>query len=256
MLSVGKEHAGFVSEVVFISDTPNADCKLTYYSSECEVEFCGHGTIAAMYDLISRTPELRSRECITVETNCKGFLNIYNRIESEDAIYIAAPEQIQFSLPIDAKQAADILGIDENAIDENLPMDYIEAGLRTLIVPMKTWRDVIRVWPNEAAMREFNARYGIEDFLIFSMDTHNAYHYAHTRVFAPKFGYLEDPATGSANSAFARYMLKNKLWDGSAASLEQGGENRVFNTVKIILQDGKICFGGRATTKIDGMYYL
>ena len=38
-LKIGKEHAGFVSEVVFCSDSKVADCKLTYYSSECEVDF-------------------------------------------------------------------------------------------------------------------------------------------------------------------------------------------------------------------------
>ncbi len=42
---------------------------------------------------------------------------------------------------------------------------------------------------------------------------------AHTRVFAPKFGYLEDPATGSGNSAFGYYMLKNALWDGTPATI-------------------------------------
>lgn len=256
MLSVGKEHAGFVSEVVFVSNTPHADCKLTYYSSQCEVEFCGHGTIATMYDLICRSPQLRDRERITIETNCKGFLEIYNRIASEDAIYIAAPEQKELSLPVDATQAADILGISAESVDGAYPMDYIEAGLRTLIVPLKTLDDVITAWPDEKAMREFNERYGIEDFLIFSMETESGGHLAHTRVFAPKFGYLEDPATGSANSAFARYMLKNKLWDGAPAALEQGGEDRVFNTVKIVQKDGKIFFGGRATTKIDGVYYL
>lgn len=256
MLSVGREHAGFVSEVVFVSNTPYADCKLTYYSSQCEVEFCGHGTIATMYDLICRTPELQAQKRITIETNCKGRIEIFNRIESEDAIYIAAPEQKEFPLPIDAVEAANILGINEDTIDSAYPMDYIEAGLRTLVVPLKTLKDVVSTWPDERAMREFNERYGIEDFLIYSTETESAEHIAHTRVFAPKFGYLEDPATGSANSAFARYMLKNKLWNGTPTSLEQGGEDRVFNTVKIICKDDKIFFGGHSTTKIDGLYYL
>jgi len=30
---------------------------------------------------------------------------------------------------------------------------------------------------------------------------------------APKFGYLEDLATGLGNSAMGYYMLKNQLWD-------------------------------------------
>ena len=52
MLAIGQEHKGFVSEVVFCSASDLADLKLTYFSSECEVDFCGHGTVATMYDLI------------------------------------------------------------------------------------------------------------------------------------------------------------------------------------------------------------
>jgi predicted PhzF superfamily epimerase YddE/YHI9 len=79
---------------------------------------------------------------------------------------------------------------------------------------------------------------------------------AHTRVFAPKFGYLEDPATGSGNSAFANYMLKHKLWDGAATKVEQGGDNIVFNSVCLMKSGHEILFGGSATTRIAGEYYM
>ena len=49
MQAIATEHKGFVMEVVFCGNSENADCKLSYYSSECEVDFCGHGTIATMY---------------------------------------------------------------------------------------------------------------------------------------------------------------------------------------------------------------
>lgn len=76
------------------------------------------------------------------------------------------------------------------------------------------------------------------------------------RVFAPKFGYLEDPATGSGNSAFANYLLSEGLWKGEPIMIEQGGNNRIFNSVKLKCQDGKVLFGGKATKKIEGEYYI
>ena len=79
---------------------------------------------------------------------------------------------------------------------------------------------------------------------------------AHTRVFAPKFGYLEDPATGSSNSAFAAYLKMNHFWDGSQAFLEQGGDDRVFNRVNILENDGRIMFGGSARIRIEGEYII
>ena len=46
MQAIAAEHKGFVMEVVFCGQSEVADCKLTYYSSECEVEFCGHSSMA------------------------------------------------------------------------------------------------------------------------------------------------------------------------------------------------------------------
>jgi Predicted epimerase, PhzC/PhzF homolog len=69
-------------------------------------------------------------------------------------------------------------------------------------------------------------------------------------------GYLEDPATGSGNSAFGYYMLKNKIWDGAYTTIEQGGADRIFNAVNLNYVDNKILFGGRATVRIKGVYYL
>ena len=55
MQKIAKEHQGFVSEVVYVQKT-ECDLKLWYYSSECEVSFCGHGTIAAMHEIIKTNP--------------------------------------------------------------------------------------------------------------------------------------------------------------------------------------------------------
>jgi PhzF family phenazine biosynthesis protein len=90
MLCIARQHKGFVSEVVFCSESEAADCKLTYYSSECEVDFCGHGTIAAMYELIKNDDKLRSKAELVIDTNKKDRLTVYNRILEEDSVYITA----------------------------------------------------------------------------------------------------------------------------------------------------------------------
>lgn len=59
--------------------------------SECEVDFCGHGTIACMYSLIKDAPFLLEQKEITVNTSRKGTLSVYNEISTQDAVYITAP---------------------------------------------------------------------------------------------------------------------------------------------------------------------
>ena len=256
MLNIAMQHKGFVSEVVYCASSDKSDCKLTYYSSECEVDFCGHGTIAAMYELLKNNEALRRKKVIAFETNKKGPLLLYNEIEKEDAVYIAAPEPIRYKVPVTTAEISNVFGVEESVLANGYPLDLIDAGLRTLIIPVASVQYEIDVFPCEERLKVFCQDNGVDIILIFSMDTRNTEYIAHTRVFAPKFGYLEDPATGSGNSAFGYYMYENKLWDGTPAVIEQGGSDRIFNSIKLKMKDNKVLFGGRATLRIDGYYII
>ena len=244
MQAIAAEHKGFVMEVVFCCQSDVADCKLTYYSSECEVEFCGHGTIATMYTMVKETPELMAKPVISAETNRKGIIEVFNAIEDEDAVYITAPDPIEHPMKLSVARIEDALSLPHSAIRTDLPIRIIDAGLRTLLVPTADLNTEISVYPNEQSLKTFCESNDIDIILVFSKQTADASAYAHTRVFAPKFGYLEDPATGSGNSAFANYLLSKGLWKGEPITIEQGGNDRIFNSVKLKCQDGKVLFGG------------
>ena len=256
MLSIAKQHKGFVSEVIYCSNSKTADCKLVYFSSECEVDFCGHGTIATMYELLKEDTELNMKKEISFETNKKGTLVLYNKIDKEDAVYITAPKPQYYDVKVSTKEIASKFGINESTISSDYPTALINAGLRTLIVPIALFEDEISIFPCEEKLKYFCLNNDIDIILIFCMQASKSEFKAHTRVFAPKFGYLEDPATGSGNSAFGYYMLKNNLWDGSAISIEQGGNARIFNTVKLMTKDNDVLFGGKATLRINGEYFI
>ena len=255
MQQIAAEHKGFVMETVFCSPSETAECKLTYYSSECEVDFCGHGTIATMYSIIKEDAALRAKKVLAVETNKKGMVSVYNEIDTEDAVYIEAPSPIEHAMNIPVEDIEGILTLRKGSINRDRAIRIIDAGLRTLIVPITQFEDEVSVYPDEAALKVFCEENDIDNILIYSLQVADASNFAHTRVFAPKFGYLEDPATGSGNSAFANYLLSENMWDGSPITIEQGGDDRIFNAVKLKTLNGKVLFGGRATKKIEG-YYL
>lgn len=256
MQTIAAEHKGFVMEVVFCGQSDVADCKLTYYSSECEVEFCGHGTIATMYTMVKETPELMAKPVITAETNRKGIIEVFNAIKEENAVYITAPDPIEHPINLSVAQIESELSLPLGAIRKDIPIRIIDAGLRTLLVPIADLDTEISTYPNEQSLKSFCESNDIDIILVFSKQTTDTSAFAHTRVFAPKFGYLEDPATGSGNSAFANYLLSEGLWKGEPITIEQGGNDRIFNSVKLKCQDGKVLFGGKATKKIDGEYYI
>ncbi|MFV0395091.1 MAG: PhzF family phenazine biosynthesis protein [Coprobacillaceae bacterium] len=254
MLEIAKQHQGFVSEVIYC-EQEKTNIKLTYYSSECEVDFCGHGTIACMYHLIKQTPSLLTEDEITILTNKKGKLTVYNKIKEQDAVFITAPTPVYLGTSLSVSKVSSILNIASTKVNTDLPIDIIDSGLQTLIVPIIDLKTEISVSPDESKLKDFCEENNIDIILLFSKEVSNSTNIAHTRVFAPKFGYLEDPATGSGNSTFGYYMLKNKLWDGSECCIEQGKENTIYNVIHLSTIEDKILFGGSANIKISGTYH-
>jgi PhzF family phenazine biosynthesis protein len=255
MLCVARQHRGFVSEMVYFKKNAFGGM-LYFYSSECEVDFCGHGTIACMADLVKSDSVYSDRKKIEIETHKKGNITIYNEIERENAVFITAPEASDIGTDLLADEIAEALGLSKNEVLGQYPVDMINAGLNTLIVPVADLQSEIQAFPDEQALKAFCLTNGIDIVLIYSLEVAHKASKAHTRVFAPKFGYLEDPATGSGNSAFGHYMQKYGLWDGSGIAIEQGGCDRVFNTVRLKMAEGRILFGGNATVRIEGTYYI
>jgi PhzF family phenazine biosynthesis protein len=263
MQQIARELKGFVSEVVYcrpVTDRRDIDFSLLYYSSECEVDFCGHGTIACMYDVIKSDPALMERDKITIFTR-KGSLQVQNKIKEEDSVFITAPKREEIGTDLSAEKISEALNIPPQSIETRFPVDLLNAGLNTLIVPIKTLDGILSINPPMELLRRFCKENGIDIITVWSKETAYRNHFIRTRVFAPKFGYLEDPATGSGNSAIGYYLLKNNLWQESMISIEQGPSRNTPNVVKLDTTtdeegESRILFGGGATVRIEGNYML
>ncbi len=240
MQAIARQEKGIVSEVVFCRPIEAGLYSLKYYSSECEVEFCGHGTIACMYDLISSDPALQSIETVTIRT-LKGDLPVYNDTMKSDSVFITAPAPEYRPCPLSIQEIVENLGISTDSLAQNWEVDIINGGLTTLIVPIGSLDLILNLEPDCARLERFCLNHNVDIVLVFSSEVFAEVHRYRTRVFAPKYGYLEDPATGSGNSAFGYYLLKRKIWDGSAViSIEQGPSRENPNVIKL----GTRCYNG------------
>lgn len=260
MLLIAKELKGFVSEVGYVKQIDKNTFDLKYYSSEREVDFCGHATIAIMYNLIKNSNEFIKEKHFNIITQ-KGKLEVENRINQENAVYISAPQPKFSTEKISPDSIAESLKIGTNEIDDSYPVSIVNAGLETLIVPIKTLKGIISISPNLEELNNFCTHNGIDIIIVYSQDVVNTQNKFRTRVFAPTFGYLEDPATGSGNSALGYYLIKNKIWDGAPMSIEQNGDIEYSNIIKLKAkntksQKYKVVFGGGAVVKIEGAYFL
>lgn len=260
MQQIAKELKGFVNEVVYIFKSAENLFDLKFYSSEREVDFCGHATIAIMYDLIKSNPDLQDTEILQIKTN-RGILNVENRINSENAVFIMSPEPVEKTILPETLEIADNLGLNLNEIDTNFPIRIINAGLSTLIVPIKSLDSILSISPDLDVLKSFCFKSEIDIIEVFTTEIADQTNNYRTRVFVPTFGYLEDPATGSGNSAFGYYLIKNGLWQVETISIEQNGFKNKFNVVKLQRQidnkgNDRVLFGGGAITRIEGKYII
>jgi PhzF family phenazine biosynthesis protein len=259
-LQIAKELKGFVSEVGFVSPGTETDYELQYYSSEREVAFCGHATIAILNDIVANNEALHLKKTLSIATRT-AHLQVENCYPEEQSVYISAPIPKFSRKEIAPADIAIALNIRLDDLDPSRPIQIINSGLETLIVPMAGLTPILEVVPDLQVLNEFCWRIGVDIILLYSSEVAFQESRYRTRVFAPTFGYLEDPATGSGNSAFGYYLLAQGMWQGEKIKIEQNGYRHTPNYVRLYSSrtkpgDARVWFGGSAVVKIDGQYNL
>ncbi len=258
-LQIAKELKGFVSEVGYVSPGTDTDYELCYFSSEREVAFCGHATIAILNDMVASNEALQRQTRLSIATRT-ARLEVENRYLDERSVYISAPSPQFSSKAIDANAIAAALNSRPDNLDRSRPIQIVNGGLETLIVPMAGLAPVLDVTPDLQTLKEFCLQIGVDIVLLCASEVAFQASRFRTRVFAPTFGYLEDPATGSGNSAFGYYLLTQEMWRGEKITIEQNGFRDTPNFIRLFskanLNESQVWFGGGAIVRIDGQYIL
>ena len=141
-----QEIAGKVglSETAFIFKQDENDYNVSFFTPVCEVDLCGHATIAAFYYL-GKTGQIKGcNETRTVYQNTKaGRLKIEITFKDHDVEYVLMQQsrpQIYGELK-DKKQIASSLNIDERFIglaDCDIGPTIVSTGLKDIMVPVRS----------------------------------------------------------------------------------------------------------------------
>ncbi len=260
MLQLAKEFKGFVSEVGYVAPGSDTDFCLRYFSSEREVAFCGHATIAILNDLIASNKALEDKPMLSIATQTDRLM-VENRYKDEKSVYISAPSPRFSDRTVNIADIASALQCSTSHLDHTLPVQIVNGGLETLVVPMAGLDSILAVSPDLHMLNDFCKQIEVDIIILYSEESATQNCAYRTRVFAPTFGYLEDPATGSGNAAFGYYLLRNDMWDGERIRLEQNGCRDQPNFVQILAKNPhteacQVWFGGGAVVKIEGQYLL
>lgn len=241
------------SETTFIlSDKEeNGGYRVRIFTPAIEVPFAGHPTLGTAY-VIHKVIENDKSDEIVLNLEV-GPIHVS---VNQDGITMTQ-NQPEFGQIIEKKIVAELLQIDENDIRDDYPVQWVSTGLPCFVIPLKG-EDAIK----KCAIHHDKFRHFIEtvyqcNMLVFAQSGDRQ---LNVRVFMDDPGFLEDPATGSANGNLAGYLLKYDYFKSTAVcyTVSQGSEIGRPSTLRIggELSDGTyhIMVGGNAFIVAQGTW--
>ncbi len=205
-----------LSETTFV--LPPGDTRNTYrvriFTPAVELPMAGHPTIGTtfvlarehLFDWAGPETTIRLEEGI-------GTIPVTLRQEGNGAVFIQMSQPLPaFGAQLANKQAmAEILSLEKDAIDPQLPLEVVSCGVPFLFVPVRDIR----------AMRSIRFRQDVSKRVLRDFETANVFVFTrevemegatvHSRMFAPVLGVAEDPATGAASGPLGCYLVRHGL---------------------------------------------
>jgi trans-2,3-dihydro-3-hydroxyanthranilate isomerase len=125
-----------------------------------------------------------------------------------------------FAPPIEARGAiAAAIGLTEGDLVAGLPVQHVSCGVPFLLVPVRSREAVDRAVSDASAFRRLRETTGLDrPIFFFSTEQGAPEASAYSRMFAPEFGIVEDPATGSACGPLGCYLVTHRVVSRDAAA--------------------------------------
>ncbi|HYY94824.1 MAG TPA: PhzF family phenazine biosynthesis protein [Pyrinomonadaceae bacterium] len=246
MQAIAKEFN--LSETTFVlpPDEQAHDWRVRIFTPGSELPMAGHPTVGTSFVLAREHLIARGSD----ETNIvleEGVGPVPVRIEFRDG----EPSFAEMTQPLprfgprfeDARLAAEMLSLEAEDIDTDLPLEVVSCGVPFLYVPLRSLDAARRARPR-AEVIDRAASDGVpRELFIFTREVEQEGSTVHSRMFAPGLGVAEDPATGGASGPLGCYLVRHRVVAGNAAAeivSEQGIEMGRPSFIRIrIERDGE-----------------
>jgi trans-2,3-dihydro-3-hydroxyanthranilate isomerase len=228
-----------LAETTFVVPATRADCTVSVriFTPLREMIFAGHPTIGTAFVLMEEGMVPEKSEHFVLEEKV-GPVPIRVERGQRPLIWLRTPP-IHYGKIYDRALCAEMLGLEpKNLLDVN--PQFVSAGNPTVFIPVADKPSVDRALLD---MRGLKIIKGSDDepfcVFVFTPTSDGAY----SRMFAPEYGVIEDPATGSSTGPLASFMMRHGLVSGVAGNRfvsEQGTKmgRRSLLYVHIVGQDG------------------
>ncbi len=234
------------SETTFVLERGTDRATVRIFTPAWELPFAGHPTVGTAWQLTG------GEGSITLDLPVGPVA-----VTFENGIGWMTPPEVSFSDGIDPQTAADLIGIDAEGFSSDWPVECAEVGPRFVLLPVRDL-DVLKSARLNGDLHERLVAEGrsVQCVFVFTADAYAPGEAFETqadfasRMFFNSAGVREDPATGSANTAFAAYLRKHRGNLGDVV-VDQGVE--IHRPSRLYLRVGPVIqVGGRVVPVISG----
>lgn len=240
-----------LSETAFILQNSENDFDVSFFTPACQVDLCGHATIAAFYYLGKMGSIKGNNETKTVYQNTKaGRLKIEITFKNNDVDYVLMQQSEPriFDELTNIKQIANSLNIDEKSIGLNsydLNPTIVSTGLKDIMVAVKSREVLNNLKANFKLIEDISYENDVVGYHVFTIDDGKIY----ARNFAPKVGINEECATGTSNGALGSLLYIKGLISNQMEVIQGESMNEKSLIYVKVNQNNHfidVCVGGKA----------
>ena len=215
MQAIAKEMNFSETTFVLPAETTGTDARVRIFTPGAELPMAGHPTIGTTFAL-ARTGVVASGRAQIVLGLGIGPTPVALTWKNEDLVFawMTQPNPT-FGEPLaDREAVASALSISSAAITgTGRPVQVVSCGNPFLFVPLTARRAVDNASVNapvlERVLREASPpAHGV---FLFSSEPGPDRATVYSRMFAPDFGVMEDPATGSASGPLGCYLVRHQI---------------------------------------------
>ena len=218
MQRIAREMNFSESTFIFPSEQPGTDVRMRIFTPYIEMPMAGHPTIGSTFALAHSG---------VIPYGARRFVFGLNvgptpvDLEWKDSV-LAFVWMTQlppaFGLPIEARAAvAAALSLTEGDLVPDLPVQEITCGTPFVFVALRDRATVDRASGDLASFKKLPQGIAGLPIFLFSVDPGSSGKIVYSRMFAPDFGIIEDPATGGASGPLGCYLVQYGLVSGQAA---------------------------------------
>lgn len=207
-----------LSETAFIKRIDETNFDVSFFTPLCEVEICGHATIAAFFYLglkgivkgFNETKKAYQRTkagVLEIEISFKDGVPQYVLMQqSEPKIF----EELE---GIDVTKISKSLNVEEKDIGlegHDIKSAIVSTGLKDIIIPVKSREILNNIKADFKLIEDFSIEKDVVGYHVYTIEGKQIY----ARNFAPAVGINEECATGTSNGALGSFLFMKNITRG------------------------------------------